>query len=381
MKRQTTLGVAALVAAAALLSAGRASDDDAPTTRPETKLGNLAASMAPGEVRELETQNCNRDLFKMWYAWEEDDIKRYGSQKMFDIICWNNDMKWDPVTRQVLVINGGHYSSFKFITYSADTNAWKLMPVPPWLDPRRPDSTACGNQGRDGNRSWPRTHFYDKLAISPKHRLFAVNMDGLYLYRIDKGEWLSRIPTSSGGKDAFQVIEYFPEMGAFVYECNWGRDLRLWDVEKQEERRLGSYPFGIHGVMEYNPVHHVMLFGAGDAAGGGKANPNFYMLTGDGKARRLNPPPIHINCTPTSKFVCDPASGEYVVKGVRDERVFAFHPVRDQWKEIAGLRVPEGESLAVPIDTYGVVMLLVRTAGREFRCYAYKHKPVWPGDP
>jgi hypothetical protein len=284
-------------------------------------------------------------------------------------------MKWDPVTRQVLVINGGHYSSFKFITYSADSNEWRLMPVPPWLDPRRPDSTACGNQGRNGNRSWPRTHFYDKLAISPEHRLFAVNMDGLYLYDIDKAAWSPRIPTSSGGKDAYQVIEFFPEMKAFVYECNWGRDLRLWDVEKKEERRLGSYPFGIHGVMEYNPVHEVMLFGAGDARD--RANPNLYVLNKEGQVTQLKPPPIHINCTPTSKWICDPVSGEYVGKGVRDERVFAFHPVRDQWKEIPGLRLPEGESLGVSIDTYGVMMLLVRTKDRGFCCYVYKHKPAF----
>jgi hypothetical protein len=344
--------------------------------QPDTELGRLAASMKPGEIRELATENCSRDLFKMWYDWEEDDIKRYGSQKMFDVICWNNDMKRDPVTRQILVINGGHYSSFKFITYSADSNEWKLMPVPPWMDPRRPDSIACGNDGKDGNRSWPRTHFYDKLAISHAHRLFAVNMDGLYLYHIDKTTWLSRIPTSSGGKDAYQIIEFFPEMDAFVYECNWGRDLRLWDVAKREERRMGSYPFGIHGVMEYSPMHKVMLFGAGDA--GNRANPNLYLLNKDGQVTRLESPPIHINCTPTSKFMCDPVSGEYVVKGLRDERLFAFHPTRDHWKEIPGLHLPEGESLGVAINTYGVMMLLVRTKDRGFRCYLYKHTPVFP---
>jgi hypothetical protein len=57
--------------------------------------------------------------------------------------------------------------------------------------------------------------------------------------------------------------------------------------------------------------------------------------------------------------------------------VFAFHPVRDKWKVIPNLRLPEGESLGVSIDTYGVMMLLVRTKGREFRCYVYKHKPVF----
>ena len=344
--------------------------------KPVTEIGRLAATMAPGEVKELKTKNCNRDLFKMWYDWEEDDIKRYGSQKMFNIICWNNDMKWDPVTRQVLVINGGHYSSFKFITYSADSNEWKLMPVPPWMDPRRADSTACGRDGNNGNRSWPRTHFYDKLAISPSHRLFAVNQDGLYLYDIDKAVWSSRIPTSSGGKDAFQVIEYFPEMNAFVYECNWGRDLRLWDVGKKKECRVGSYPFGIHGVMEYNPVHKVMVFGAGDARH--KANPNLYLLTKDGRVTKQKPPPIHINCTPTSKFMCDPVSGEYVVKGRGSNKVYAYHPLRDQWAEIPGSSLPKVESLGVAIDTYGVMLLLCRGRDKRFRCYIYKHKRVWP---
>jgi hypothetical protein len=341
----------------------------------ETELGRLAASIKPGEIEELITKNCDHGLFKMWYDWEEEDIKRYGSQKMFNVICWNNDMKWDPVTRQVLVINGGHYSSFKFITYSADDNTWKLMPVPPWIDPRSADCTTCGSDGKDGNRSWPRTHFYDKLAISPRHRLFAVNMNGLYLYNIDKAAWSPRIDTSSGGKDAFQVIEYFPEMNAFIYECNWGRDLRLWDVEKQEERRLGSYPFGIHGVMEYNPVHKVMLFGAGDDRG--SANSHLYLLDKDGHVTKQKAPPIHINCTPTSKLMCDPVSGEYIVKALQQNKVLAYHPIRDQWKELPDVTFPDGESLGVPIDTYGVMMLLTRTGGREFRCHLYKHKPAF----
>ena len=349
-----------------------------PTAEADNELSKLAAGMKPGEVKELVTKNCNHDLFKMWYDWEEDDIKRYGSQKMFNIICWNNDMKWDPVTRQILVINGGHYSSFKFITYSARDNTWKLMPVPPWMDPRRPDATATGTQGKDGNRSWPRTHFYDKLAISPRHRLFAVNMDGLYLYNIDKASWSPRIPTSSGGKDAFQVIEYFPEMNAFIYECNWGRDLRLWDIEKKEERRVGSFPFGIHGVMEYNPVHKVILFGAGDS--NKKAGTNLYLLKSDGKVTKLKPPPIHINCTPRSKLMCDSVSGEYIAKDLHSEKAYAFHPIRDQWKEIHGLRLPDGESLGVNIDTYGVMMLLTRTGGRDFRCFLYKHKPIFPSN-
>lgn len=63
--------------------------------------------------------------------------------------------------------------------------------------------------------------------------------------------------------------------------------------------------------------------------------------------------------------MCDPVRGEYIVKGVRDD-----------WKVIPGLRLPEGESLGVSIDTCGVMMLLARTKGRKLRCYLDKHQPL-----
>lgn len=75
--------------------------------------------------------------------------------------------------------------------------------------------------------------------------------------------------------------------------------------------------------------------------------------------------------------MCDPISGEYIAKDLHSENVYAFQPMRDQWKEISGLHLPEGESLGAAIDTYGVMMLLTRTNGREFYCYLYKHKPVF----
>jgi hypothetical protein len=39
-----------------------------------TEIGKLAASMKPGDVKQLATKNCNRDLFKMWYDWEEEGL-------------------------------------------------------------------------------------------------------------------------------------------------------------------------------------------------------------------------------------------------------------------------------------------------------------------
>lgn len=43
-------------------------------------------------------------------------------------------------------------------------------------------------------------------------------------------------------------------MRALIYECNWGRDLRLWDVEKKAERPLGCYPFSADAAA--SPANH-----------------------------------------------------------------------------------------------------------------------------
>jgi len=86
----------------------------------QTAIGELAASMAAGQIKELDAKNRNHDLFKMWYDWEEEDIKRYGSQKMFNIICRNNDNEISriiaPAAKEQLrqkqeLYNTGHFAA------------------------------------------------------------------------------------------------------------------------------------------------------------------------------------------------------------------------------------------------------------------------------
>jgi hypothetical protein len=326
---------------------------------PATVMGRLAASMKPGELTELKTQNCSWDLFKSYYDWE-DNLR--GAHKGYSIVSWSNDANWDSKTRQLFYFGLGHYASPKFVKYSADTNEWTLLELPEWAD-------KCMRE----DKRWIVGHTYDKEGLSPEHRLFVVNWDGLYLYDIDSGKWSLAEGARSSGKDAYQVLEYFPDMRAFVYEANWGRNLQVWDVDRKASRRLGSYPFGIHGVMEYNPVHRVMLFGGGDA--GDTAHPNLYLIDAKGKVKKLKAPPVWLRCTPEAKLTCDPVSGDYLVQGREAEKMYAFHPLRDEWKELP-VRAPNG--LAAQIGTYGVVMFV--PGDREGKVYLYRHKPQWPDD-
>ncbi len=429
-------------------------DNKTKSKAPETELGKLAASLKPGEMKELKTKGYTGSVLKSWYSWDHDEkgTRIYGAQKMFNVaISWSHDAKWDPVTRQVLFIGIGHYASLKFLSYSADTNTWTLMSVPTWCDPREikcevtevlpekrikfsagkvqgmwPEAdldifrdkkmiaearvvevgknesfalirSASGeiapkdivrnrkpsNVGYDKktkNRNWPRGHTYDRLAISPEHRLFAINWHGLYTYNIDEREW-SRGPVApAGGKDALQLAEYFPDMKAFVYTRSWGKETLAWRPDSKKVRSLSSKrTFGMHGVLEYNPVYNILVFGGGD---GGKS---FFSMDASGKLRKLKNSPIAVSCREISKFLCDPVSGEFVVQESKrperyriptgwgqkiTNRTYAFHPIRNEWREIPGLRLPMGLGLAV--NTYGVLMFC--TGGRVF---VYKHKPVF----
>jgi hypothetical protein len=344
---------------------------------PETALGRLAESLQPGEMKKLKTIGYNWDLLKSWYEWDHDadGTKLYGAQKMYNIMTsWANDGKWDPKTEQILFLGGGHYAAFKFVTYSAKTNKWTLEPVPPWLDPRS-SSQDCGSwpKSEAGNKSWPRGHTYDCNAIYPEKRLYALTLwDKLRLYDIDKKKWRKSIPgfrTNSGGPS-----EGFPELGGFVAMNKAGK-LCLYDIDEGKQKELGGVPFSIHGVMEYNPVHKVLIVGGGDSNKTG--NRSLSLVDAKGKIKQLKNLPVHVNCTPTAKVMCDPVSGEYIFQEVRasgmeqKQKVYALHPLLDQWKEIKGRSFPSG--VAIAVDTYGVIVICT-----DHEVFVYKHKPMWP---
>jgi RNA polymerase sigma factor (sigma-70 family) len=383
------VGVGSPVAYRALAAASAESGNGKKAAPKDTALGRLAASLKPGEIQELKTRGYNREFLKSWYSWDHDakGTRIYGAQKMGNIMTsgWANDAKWDPNTGRILYFGGAHYASFKFVTYSADANEWKLMPVPVWCDPRIAKTSEehgwCGNgwiknkKTGEKRKCWPRGHSYDCQAVWPEKRIYAAAMwSWLRLYDLDKNEWMPSAPgfrTNSGGP-----CEAFPELGGFV-AFSRPNQLCLFDPAKRTKRDLGRIGFGIHGIMEYNPVHKVVIVGGGDARGD-KPVRNLYLIDRRGKVTKLKPMPDWLRCTPDAKVMCDPASGEYVVQGHRPRKggedlgkVHAFHPLKDEWKEIPKLRFPGG--VAVPVSTYGVIVIC--TGGKVL---VYKHKPVWP---
>jgi hypothetical protein len=371
--RKALLGSLAL--SLALPVAGRCATSAA---APSTALGKLVATLKPGEIKAFQSEAYTRDLLKSWYDWDHDakGNRVYGAQAMFNIMgSWANDGKWDPKTGQVLYLGIGHYAALKFVTYSAERNAWTQEAVPWPLDPRHKDSVC--RMGKNGNKWWPRSHTYDSQFIDPERRRFGIIWrPNVYTYDIDRKQWSYHKLKRATAKNASMPAECFPEMKGVLYLAG-GRTLTLCDPETGKERALANVPAGIHGVMEYNPVYKAMLVGGGDSRDGG--NRNMSLVNAEGKITSLQSLPVRINCTPRSKLMCDPVSGEYIVQEITGRRskkkpkVYALHPVLNEWKEIPDLRFPAG--VAVPLSTYGVVMICGK---REI--HVYKHKPVWPGE-
>jgi len=129
----------------------------------------------------------------------------------------------------------------------------------------------------------------------------------------------------------------------------------------------------------------VMVVGGGRDGIKAPWNQNIARINRDGSITRLKlvPEGVRLRCVPSAKFMCDPASGEYVVQTAKGDgigresdwksAVYAYHPILDEWKEITGLGLPPG--VGAPIDTYGVMMICNKS-----KVYLYKHKPVWPKD-
>src|SRR5262249_2511855 len=126
---------------------------------PVTEMGKLAARMKPGEWAELPTENL-----------VETHRAKGNSGAIFG---YNEGAVWDPRSRQWLYVGGAHNAPARFVIYSADTNAWKVMPQPDWL-------------GKSA------THGYDHNALDPARGVFyyrPFNSRNVYRYNIAAAQW------------------------------------------------------------------------------------------------------------------------------------------------------------------------------------------------
>jgi hypothetical protein len=304
----------------------------------KTELARLAASMKPGTWAELTTQGFSADLLKV---------------QNHHILEYTDTAVWDPKSQQVLFVGQGHYSAVKFITYSAATNSWKLMPTPVWWkgDPKTgkgPIGHAYQNNTIDTVRG---VLYHHQSATRLVHR-----------FEIAKDEW-STLPEIKGAATGHgTALVYFPERKGLVRVLGgavhfFDEDKNVWSLLK-EKTPMGPY----HNIAKYNPVDKSVIFGAGNGS------KTLYRMDADDAITPLQDAPFVIRISSTVTAI-DPVSGDLLVLSMEDKGKFhAFNMKKNEWRRLPD--APIGEGVTASIGSHGVTLVF---ANRPTKVYLYKH--------
>jgi hypothetical protein len=327
-----------------------------------TVLGNLAASMQPGTWAELQSTGAHA-------AFSADE----------SIFEYADRMVWDSIGKQALFYGSsdpGGSANHRFVRYQASTNAWTVLPNPPW----------AGSQN---------------IAHSYKHNVVDVAGRRLY-YRVmgsDNREfWSASLDNPGGGwtrRADISAINYVQDASALDYfgarsrvvlhsgDINGSASgLVEYNPANNQWSTLGgqySPRGGLHAILECNAVHRVCIFGGGDNTS------NLWKLNPDGSVVSIASAPFSDFSTRFCETTVDPLSGDFLVF-TRDNRLYRFD-VTDgaagRWTQVAsGSSVPPFNGytsndstfhmVAVTIDTYGVIMVPQwRSSGTKV--FIYKH--------
>jgi hypothetical protein len=336
-----------------------------PTTQPVTKMGQLAASMKPGDWAELVTAGI------------VEAHRATGASGA--IFGYSEDGAWDPASLTWLYVGSDHEfrrGARRFVTYSALTNAWRVMPSAEWID---------AGMG----------HGYDHNAINPAKGIFYHFPYGsgrrvVHAYDIAKGEWSDLPPLNPPEYLTVAAgVEYFPEMGGlFVANCQGGSAYLFKDETRQWVTLAKDLPkTSYHAFAEYSPMHKVMIFGGG---GGGDPARLLLKCDADGKITRLKDAPFPLGVRNTI-IVADPVSGDFLVFTRRGE-FYVYDVAKDAWTRQEGeappifspTRVAEDKVWhvnATPVSNYGVVMFVKYYSASQSRAWVYLYKHREPKAP
>ena len=200
----------------------------------------------------------------------------------------------------------------------------------------------------------------------------------IYRYKIATKTWshLTRIPNME--YNCCGAIEYFPEREGVVFV---GRDELLFYNTRRGSwsspwTRIRTGPY--HATAEYSPGAKVVVFG------GGSGVRTVYRMDQKGRVTRGADSPFPLDSGGHAIFTADPASGQFLL-WAEDETFHVYDPATDRWEPQSerppffdiGKYRPVGSSIAIPISTHGVVMVLTYST-RKPSVFLYKHAASAP---
>ncbi|MFO7900542.1 MAG: hypothetical protein R6V58_15960 [Planctomycetota bacterium] len=324
-------------------------DDGAPTCLPggeavkkavearrgKTELSKVALAMKPGTWAELKTDMPKR----LWSA--------PPPSKGLHIGTWSDDAHWDSRTGQFLFF--GVRQTRKFVAYSEETNAWRVIPF-------HEKDNAPELVQRYG-------HEYSINSLDPvRSRFYRAGSQ----YDIRKDTWAK----SPAPGFRSMVFEYFTAMDALVsLERHRGV---LWCCRNGDAKwtKLGKTPVhGYHSLARHNPWREEVLFA------GGNGIRRVIVLRKDGTVKRMADFPLPVNTFTICMDILtvDPLSGRYLILSRRGGNQFVeFDSETNQYRLIDDFTTTpwpfhKSSPLVAYVPEYGVTMWADR------KVHLYKH--------
>jgi hypothetical protein len=363
-------------------------------SKPTTRLGTTACSMDPGTWIQLSTNN-----FK---GGKEMRPALHGSVLEYT----DKAGAWDPVHKTIVVLGSSHpgiggacpNGADVLAVYTDETNTWANN-----YDSSLPDPCPDYDYALQASAGGGIGHAYQHNTIDPATGLFYHREYGtgkVMFFDQVANRWKQ---CSAFKADSYQVaggLAFFPERDSLVFvDGDWGVfELSLasgncngkWAQRAETGVNIGFSPqlTGFSGYSqfdEYSALCQCLMLGGGN--GGGR----FWKYDKNGNFTEMGAPPVALTVpqsaggTTGSIITVDPVSGYFLVwsgNGSDNGLAYRYNPTTDIWTK-TGISSPlfpgpeggVGETIAVPISTYGVVMFVQLGSGEGAvgRVYLYKH--------
>jgi len=185
-------------------------------------------------------------------------------------------------------------------------------------------------------------------------------------------DWTALPELPSGAATCIATgIEYFPERDELVYvDCTTQALVTSKGGTEDWQTMDGPFAMGpYHDWAVYNPFHHVVLFGLGNGS------TDLHAYDANGIVTTKATPPHEFHPSPEDDatlkiFTADPATGKYLAMSLVGD-LYEYDLGSDSWTSL-GTKVPPDLNVAIPISSYGVVMLV---SANPPKVYLYKHGP------
>lgn len=297
----------------------------------QTELAKTAAKMTARSFRPLLTQGWTGDLIKTGAV---SDV----------IFAFSDNATWDPVSKQILFLGCPHYAPWRFPVYKEETNTWRSEALP----------ASCMSLGGSACIG----HAYDHNTVDTKRGHFYALQFDLFRFKTAENTWETLNPAGTKPSTGFgMAFDYFPDLDKIVHV--FGGNVSLLDVPTLtwSALRSGLEMGGYHNMMEYDPVHHLMVFG------GGNGSSTLHKMDTLLNITKLSTPPLTVGI-PGTIMTADPVTGRLLIMG--DNKFYALDAQADEWELLSDdvSKMPgmsnflDNSVVAAPISDYGVNVFL-----------------------